>query len=122
MLLESMMICSLLLSGGEDCSEKWEINIYDDLIDIERNCGKAIQGFVRNGCVGEKAAWHWEGHNFRYGMVSFASIYNDSEIRDPCGQTILEHELNHLKGMTHEDMATKWNCPEIIAGLDNYGH
>ena len=121
MLLESMMICSLVLSGGVDCSEEWQINIYDDLADIERDCGKATQGLVRGGCAGEKVGWYWKGHKYTFGKIVFVSIINDSEVRDPCGQTILEHELNHLKGMTHEDMAEKFDCPDVVRGVDNYG-
>ena len=82
MLLEILTICSLVSAYPfYDCSEKWDIRVYNEYPTIQ--CNNHDQHLVSLGCaILERNTIH---------------IINDSNYRDGLGQTILEHELHHLK-------------------------
>ena len=82
MLLEILTMCSLIsVSPFYDCSEKWEIRLYSEYPTIQ--CNNHDQHLVSLGCA----------HLDR----NIIHIINDSDYRDEFGQTILTHELRHLK-------------------------
>ncbi len=82
MLLEILTICSLIaISPYYDCSESWEILLYDDFPVIQ--CNNVDEELVSLGCTKME-------HNTIH-MIDF------SEFKDERGQTILEHELRHLQ-------------------------
>ena len=82
MLLEIMTICSIVaVSPFYDCSEEWEIRIYSMPPMIQ--CNDHDEFFTTLACTNlDRKVIH---------MVQFP------EHRDEFGQTVLEHELRHLK-------------------------
>lgn len=82
MLLEILTICSLVtVSPFYDCSESWQIHIYNVPPNVQ--CNNSDTRFHSFGCAKL-------GTNTIH-MVDFA------EHRDHYGMTILEHELEHLR-------------------------
>lgn len=76
-----MTICSLIgVSPFYDCSETWEIRIYDTFPQIQCN---ALQDYVNLGCA-----------NIKRGIIHVVKM---PEFRDEFGDTIIEHELKHLQ-------------------------
>ena len=94
MLLESLIICSLILNAPYyDCSEKWTINIYDN--DAYKHCYR-VDGVA---C----ALWGtWAENGFREIPISlqtknYGQWWTMAEYpKDKCGFGLLQHELNHL--------------------------
>jgi hypothetical protein len=82
MLLEVMTICSLIsISPYYDCSQEWEIRIYSQPPNIQ--CNNYDEFYASFGCTKlDTKTIH---------MVLFP------QHRDKFGQTILEHELRHLR-------------------------
>jgi len=82
MLLEIFTICSLIsVAPFYDCSEKWEIRLYNDFPKIQ--CNNHDKHLHSLGCA-----------NLDRRLIH---MVNDSDYKDEFGQTILSHELRHLK-------------------------
>ena len=81
MLLEILTICSLVaISPYYDCSESWEILLYNDFPVIQCNVDEEL---VSLGCTRiESKTIH---------VIDFP------EYTDDYGHTILQHELQHLQ-------------------------
>jgi len=81
MLLEIMTICSLIsVAPYYDCSDKWEIRLYDEPPAIQ--CNNLDNFYVKLGCA-----------NINRGIIH---VIDFPEHRDQLGQTILQHELKHM--------------------------
>jgi len=81
-LLEIFSICSLLsVAPFYDCSEKWEIRLYGDFPTIQ--CNNRDQHLVSLGCA-----------NLDRDLIHIVDI---PDYRDEFGQTVLSHELEHLR-------------------------
>lgn len=81
MLLEILTICSLMsVSPFYDCSESWEIRLYDTPPNIQ--CNNSDSRFDSFGCA--------KLQTNTIHLVDFPERHDDS------GKTILEHELEHL--------------------------
>jgi hypothetical protein len=85
MLLEIIMICSLTYSSPfYDCSERWEIRIYDEPV----LCNNADTYIEAAGCT-----------NFLTKKIAIYDYAMREYGKDEYGLTPLEHELEHLKCM-----------------------
>ena len=82
MLLEILTICSLVsVSPFYDCSESWEIRLYDTPPNIQ--CNNSDSQFHSFGCA--------KLQTNTIHLVDFPEHF------DNFGNTILEHELEHLR-------------------------
>lgn len=82
MLLEILTMCSLItVSPFYDCSETWEIRMYDTPPNIQ--CNNNDPAYHSFGCAKL--------------LTKTIHVVDFSEHKDRFGMTVLEHELEHLK-------------------------
>ena len=117
MLLEVLLICSLTQSAPfYDCSEQWEIRIYDSPPNIQ--CGNLSQKWTILACQNYekriiKKINFSPGENPYY-HVNTIHIFPIADEKDECGNSILSHEILHAQGFSHIQMAKKFDCQNIL--------
>lgn len=86
MLLTVFSICAVLYAGEYDCDEKWDIYVYEER-EVQMYCypNRSINMMVA-GCA-------FYDHNKGYKII----IGNGGKGISHTGESVLEHELKHLK-------------------------
>lgn len=90
-LIETMIICSLMLGSGADydCDQKWIIFIYDE-VDMKDHCPTPESGHVV-GC-----SRYMLDPNYDWNGMPIIWI-GSSDFIDEWGMTVLHHEIAHIQ-------------------------
>lgn len=90
-MIEILIICSLInVDPYYDCSQEWEIHIYWDNFHMTEICGESSNG-IPLGCA------KYNKHPIM-DKINTPKIYIANVIHyDEWGQSVLEHEIRHLK-------------------------